>query len=175
MVMTNSATAGQSPTPASPVAAAPSGPPTTTELTTTWRGDRRYELTKPNGARAMIDAAAVDGLGPVDTMLGALAACASIDVVSYLEKRRTPTDLFSVAVRATRRAETPRRVVAVALTFELTGAAIDETHAVRAIGLSVGRYCSVAASLAPDIALDVFLSLNGQAPRPVLCDVGATA
>ena len=53
--------------------------PTSTTVHATWRGDRRYEIGRPGGPAVTIDAAGQEGLGPVDTMLGALAACAAID------------------------------------------------------------------------------------------------
>ncbi len=146
------------------------GTPTATEVRATWRGDCRYEIGKANGASSTIDAAAVAGLGPVDTMLGALAACSSMDVVQYLEKRRTPVEGLTVVVHALRRAEAPRRVLSVALTFEITGTDVEEAHAERAIALGFGRYCSVASSLAPDIAVELRLALNGHPSRPIAFD-----
>jgi uncharacterized OsmC-like protein len=53
--------------------------PTSTTVYATWRGERRYEIGRPGGPAVTIDAAGQQGLGPVDTMLGALAACAAID------------------------------------------------------------------------------------------------
>ena len=49
--------------------------PTTTTVHASWRGARRYEIGRPGGPAVAIDAAGETGLGPVDTMLGALASC----------------------------------------------------------------------------------------------------
>src|SRR3954468_18826773 len=76
-----------------------------------WGGGRPYETARPTGPAVTIDAAGVSGLGPVDTMLGALAACTAIDVVDYLQKRRTPAERLDVRVDAERRASPPRRVL----------------------------------------------------------------
>jgi uncharacterized OsmC-like protein len=52
--------------------------------------------------------------------------------------------------------------------FRIEATGVDAVHAERAIALSVDKYCSVATSLAPDIALRSVLVLNGErhAPRP---------
>ena len=58
---------------------------------------------------------------------------------------------MTVRIAAERRAEVPRRVRHVDIEFHIDGAGIEREHAERAIQLSFERYCSVAASLAPDI------------------------
>jgi len=148
-----------------PAGAAPR--PTSTTVHAKWRGGRRYEIGRPTGPAVTIDADGVAGLGPVDTMLGALAACTSIDVVDYLEKRRTPPERLDVRVDAERRATPPRRVLRARLEFRIDGADIELHHAERAIALSFQNYCSVSASLAPDLAIESVLVLNGVASSPV--------
>ena len=124
--------------------------PTTTTVHASWRGARRYEIGRPGGPAVSIDAAGETGLGPVDTMLGALAACSAIDVVDYLAKRRTPADRVDVRVDAERRA------------------GIESAHAERAIALSFQTYCSVSASLARDLVIESRLVLNGVAGEVVV-------
>lgn len=109
----------------------------------------------------MIDGAGEVGTGPVDTLLGALGACAAIDVELYLAKRRTPPTRLVVSVHAERRAEVPRRVLRARLEFEIDGAEIEPEHAERAVDLAIDQYCSVAASLAEDLTLEHSVILNG--------------
>ena len=135
--------------------------PTTTTVHASWRGARRYEIGRPGGPAVAIDAAGETGLGPVDTMLGALAACSAIDVVDYLGKRRTPADRVDVRVDAERRSSAPRRLVRARLEFAIDGAGIEWVHAERAIALSFQTYCSVSASLARDLVIESRLVLNG--------------
>jgi putative redox protein len=137
--------------------------PTSTTVHASWRGDRRYEIGRPGGPSVTIDAAGQTGLGPVDTMLGALAACSAIDVVEYLAKRRTPVERLDVRVDAERNATVPRRVLQARLEFAIDGEGIDAHHAERAIALSFQTYCSISATLAPDVVLESRLVLNGQA------------
>jgi putative redox protein len=101
-------------------------------------------------------------------LLNAIAACASVDIIDILAKRRTPVERFVVNVTATRRTEAPRRVTRLELEFQIDGKDIGVEHAERAIELSFEKYCSVAGSLAPDIVAESVLVLNGerQPPQP---------
>jgi len=142
--------------------------PTTTTVHASWRGARRYDIGRPGGPAVAIDAAGETGLGPVDTMLGALAACSAIDVVDYLAKRRTPAERVDVRVDAERKSSAPRRLVRARLEFAIDGAEIDWAHAERAIALSFQTYCSVSASLARDLVIESRLVLNGVAGEVVV-------
>src|SRR5439155_61801 len=62
---------------------------------------------------------------PLGTLLASLAACTRSDVVHILAKQRTPASRFEVDVVATRRAEFPRRVMKLDVTFTLDGNGID--------------------------------------------------
>jgi putative redox protein len=99
---------------------------------------------------------------PVETLLGAIGTCAASDVVEILEKQRTPMEKFSVDVMAVRRADFPRRVEQLEVTFTITGKGIEREKAERAIDLSIQKYCTVAASLAGDIVMSSVLVLNGE-------------
>jgi putative redox protein len=99
---------------------------------------------------------------PVETLLGSIGSCAATDVVDILTKQRTPPSRLEVDVLATRRAEHPRRLMTLVLTFAIDGPRIEAAQAERAIGLSLERYCTVAASLAGDIAMETVLVLNGE-------------
>jgi putative redox protein len=137
--------------------------PTTTTVHATWRSGQAFDVQGSAGAPIVIDGAKQAGSGPVDTLLGAFAACSAVDVIEYLEKRRTPARRCEVVVTAERRAEPPRRVLRARLEFRIDGEGIDATHAERAIAVSLERYCSVAASLARDLAVTTVLVLNGAA------------
>lgn len=138
-----------------------------------WQGDRRYEVSRPGAKPITIDGNREAGPGPVETLLGSLAACSSIDVIDYLEKRRTPASRLEVAVAAVRNATIPRRVLSARLEFQIDGEGIDAEHAERSIALAFATYCSVAATFAPDVEISTQLVLNGvsradvvQRPKP---------
>lgn len=104
---------------------------------------------------------------PVETLLSAVGTCAATDVVEILATQRTPAQRLEVDVLAMRRAEHPRRVETLEVTFTIEGPSIERPQAERAISLSIERYCTVAASLAGDIDMTSVLVLNGQRGEPV--------
>ena len=136
-----------------------------TKTRAVWRGDHRFDA-GPEGRVAPVDADGGVAPGPVETLLNAVATCCGVDVLDILAKRRTPADRFEVRVTATRRADAPRRVQRLELEFHIDGAGIEVEQAERAIQLSFERYCSVGASLAPDIVAESILVLNGRRMPP---------
>ena len=144
--------------------AAPATFPAPVRLVVDWEGDRRYRGGRPGSPGILIDAAWEQGPGAVDTVVVALASCAAIDVVDILAKRRTPARSLRITADYLRaEGRTPRRLTEVRLTFHV---ATDSTieHVRRAVTLSVEKYCSVAASLAPDIRMTADAELAAGAP-----------
>lgn len=132
-----------------------------------WRGGRRYEIGRPGGGPTiMLDGATEAGPSPVDGLLASVAACSAIDVEAYLAKRRTPPERLAITVEAERREQVPRRVVRLRLEFAVDGARIEAAHARRAVALSLQKYCSVTATLAPDVAIEAFVVVNGASAEP---------
>ena len=132
-----------------------------TRTEATWRGERAFDA-GPAGRTHRIDANAKEGPGPVETLLNSLATCSGADIIDIIGKRQTPVERLVIRVTAERRPEYPRRIQRLSLDYQIDGAAIERVHAERAIQLSFERYCSVAASLAPDIVTEAKLTLNGE-------------
>ena len=130
-----------------------------------WAGGQRFDAGRPGGPVLRIDGTGETGQGPVDAVLTALASCISVDVVEILAKRRTPVGRLGVEVVGERVTTIPRRLRRVRLEFEVDGDGIERVHAERAIDLAITKYCSVRDSLAPDIALEWTLTLNGEEPE----------
>lgn len=126
-----------------------------------WRGEHRFEA-GPDGRTVTVDADAKVAPGPVETLLNAIVTCSAVDVIDILAKRRTPVSRLEARIRAERRKEAPRRVERLEIEFHIDGEAIEPEHAERAIQLALEKYCSVSASLAPDIVSESRLVLNGQ-------------
>lgn len=129
----------------------------------TWAGDHRFDAGRPGGPTSRLDGDGTSGQSPVDGLLSALAACSAADVVDIMAKRRTPVERLRVEVRGERREELPRRFTRVELRYVVDGAGIDAPHVERAIALSHEKYCSVGASLAPDLVISSIAVVNGQA------------
>jgi putative redox protein len=128
------------------------GVPAEYPIEVVWEGGMRYRGGRAGGATLTVDGDAQAAPSPVDTLVIALASCSAIDVVDYLEKRRTPASSLSVSVRFSRAANPPRRLMEAVLTFRLASDSPRE-HVERAIQLSFDKYCSVSNSLAPDTTL----------------------
>jgi putative redox protein len=99
--------------------------------------------------------------GPVDTLLIALAACTSEDVLTILEKRRTPAAKLEIQVEGKRANAVPARLTHVHLRYVVDGDGIDRANTLRAIELAVTKYCSVRDSLDKSIEIEWSLLLNG--------------
>jgi putative redox protein len=117
----------------------------------------------PEGRSHVIDADSKTAPGPVEILLEAIMTCSGVDVVDILAKRRTPVEKFSIDITAHRRAEHPRRVMALDVDYIVDGAGIDPDQAERAIELAFEKYCTVIGSLGSDIVSHTRLVLNGQA------------
>jgi putative redox protein len=137
-----------------------------------WAGEHRFDTGRPNGPTARLDGAGHTGQSPPDALLSALAACSGVDVVDILAKRRTPVERLSIEVEGERRETTPRRFLRLRISFRVDGAGIEAVHAERAVTLAFEKYCTVAASLAPDIVVETVVVLNGVPGAPVAQPLG---
>ena len=117
-----------------------------------WEGGMRWRGGPEGGPTLLLDGHRDAAPSPVDALLVSLAACSGIDVVDYLEKRRTPPRSATVSVRFARAANPPRRVTAAHLVFRVASESTRE-HVERAAQLSFEKYCSVDSTFAPDTEL----------------------
>ncbi|HEY7681269.1 MAG TPA: OsmC family protein [Gemmatimonadales bacterium] len=125
-----------------------------------WKSGLVFEGGAPGGPAVAIDSDGVAGPSPTVTLLLAAAGCSGVDVVLFLKKMRVELTSFRIDVTGTRREEDPKRYTAIHFTYQLAGDQLDETKARRAIDLSLGKYCSVIHSLAPDIRVSYDLRLG---------------
>lgn len=126
-----------------------------------WDGDHRFDGSRLGSERVIrMDADAVTGPGPVDTLLCALAACTGVDVVEILEKRRTPVEGLTIEVIGDRAGGTPAKLTRIVLAYRIRGTAVERTHAERAIELAVTKYCSVRDSLDPSMPVEWTLEIE---------------
>lgn len=125
-----------------------------------WRHDLVFEGAADGKPPIVLDGAAVEGPSPMEAVLLALAGCSGADVVSILQKQRADLRAFRVEVVGERRDEHPKRYTAITLRFHVRAPGLGESHARRAIDLSLEKYCSVTHSLAKDIAVRYDLLLE---------------
>lgn len=100
------------------------------------------------------------GVRPMQLMLMGIAGCSSIDLVIFLEKMRQPLEDIKVEVVATRReGEVPSLFKTITLDFQLFGN-LAEDKVVKAIELSLEKYCSVAKILEKTATIDYTFTIN---------------
>jgi putative redox protein len=118
-----------------------------------WTEQLKFEGGAPGRPVILVDGDSRAATSPVELLLLAAATCSAADVVVILQKQRVRLAALDVTVRGTRRETEPRRYTAIVFHFTIRGEGADETKARRAIDLSLEKYCSVVASLAPDISI----------------------
>ena len=104
------------------------------------------------------------GYGPVPKplVLSALAGCTGMDVVSILQKMQMPFQGFEVEVDGDLTTEHPKVYQAIRIRYLLMGPSLDKGKIEKAIKLSLGKYCGVAAMLKKTAAITYELVLNGE-------------
>ena len=93
------------------------------------------------------DSSAETGVGPLELVAIALSGCTAMDVISILNKKQMKVSGFDVKVDAKRAADYPKVISEAALEYVVVGKGIDESAVLRAIDLSVKKYCPVHAML----------------------------
>lgn len=114
------------------------------------------------GPTILLDNTGKAGPGPVGTLLIALASCTTEDVLTILAKRRTPARALRIEVEGKRAHAVPARLTQIHLRYVVDGDGIDRANTLRAIELSVTKYCSVRDSLDKSIEITWSLTLNGE-------------
>jgi putative redox protein len=130
----------------------PGKPPS--HIVATWAGDQQFDAGRPHGPTFRVDGRAETAQSPVDALLSAFAACAAIDVVEILAKRRTPLESLEIAATGERSPGVPARFTRIMLHFRMRGAGIERQHAERAVELSITKYCSVRGTLDPAMPVE---------------------
>ena len=130
------------------------------EITMRWRDGLRFEGGAAEQPAILVDGDGAVATSPVELLLLAAATCSASDVVIILKKQRVALRSLEITVRGTRREQEPRRYTAIHFAFTVSGEGVDETKARRAVDLSLEKYCSGGAPLAPDIRISYDLALR---------------
>lgn len=99
---------------------------------------------------------------PVQYLVLACAGCSAIDITDFLKKSRKSIQSFALNVEADRFPEPPK--ILRRLTYHAVVESSDTTEEllVRAINLSLTKYCSVSLSLDRSVNFFARATLNGQ-------------
>ncbi|MDM7860929.1 OsmC family protein [Alteromonas sp. ASW11-36] len=107
-----------------------------------WRGGLSFHGKTDSGYEATMDG---DGkaISPMESVLVAVGACSSVDVVEILRKARQDLQACHCELSAERAAEPPRVFTKIHAHYVVKGSDIKEKHLARAVQLSAEKYCSV--------------------------------
>ena len=117
--------------------------------------DDLFVGTTPGGRAIVLDTNSQrsSAPSPVELLLVALGSCSATDVASILKKKRQHVTSYVVEVSGERRADFPRKYTSMKVHHILTGRAISPNAVAHAIELSENKYCSVAATLKPQVEI----------------------
>jgi len=120
-----------------------------------WIGKRAFSSTTPSGHEIKMDAAEEvggtnSGARPTELLLNAVAGCTGIDIISILTKMRLNPTKFYIDVQGQRADAHPKKFTEIHIHYALEGN-LPEEKVIRAIELSMDKYCSVSHSLSSSI------------------------
>jgi putative redox protein len=122
-----------------------------------WAGNRQFVGWDAYGHGIVMDARPEnkgEGTGPrpIELVLYGLAACTAMDVVSVLEKKRTPASSLEIVVSGTQREDGyPHNYEDIAIMYVVSGTGVTEAAVARAIELSEEKYCAVKGMFGPQV------------------------
>ncbi len=127
----------------------------------TWKKDLRFTGVADSGFPVQMDSnsSAETGVGPVELVAIALAGCTAMDVISILTKKQQDVTALEVKVHAERASDYPKVITKAALEYVVVGHMIDEASVLRAIELSVDKYCAVHAMLEKAFPIELHYSI----------------
>ena len=128
------------------------------EVKTRMVGEEVFESFNESGLAVTIDMRQADqrvNQNPPELLLSALAACAAVDIVSILKKRKKTVNNLNVTTSGTRRSDYPRAFTDIHCEFVVNSPNVEEDELLKATELSIEKYCTVASSLKSNITYSV--------------------
>jgi len=120
------------------------------KITLAYKGDKEFTGVNEIGNEVNIDMRSdgnKEGQSPTELLLSALCACAAVDIVSMIKKRRKELIDLKGTAEGQRKDEHPRGFTAIHLHYTITSSDLTEEEAKRIVDLATTQYCSVAASI----------------------------
>jgi putative redox protein len=113
----------------------------------TFTDGMHFDVATGSAREFAFDDLATDGLGPIETVLAALAGCSAMDVISIALKKRQGIERYTIHAEAEQREAYPQIYTRIELTHEVAGEVLDSSAIQRCIELSATKYCPVNAML----------------------------
>ena len=100
------------------------------------------------------------GPSPKEMLLASICACSGIDVASILQKMRVDLQTCDVNAKTETTTNYPSIFTEVQLEYRITGAGISSEQALKAVRLSMTKYCGVSAMVAESVPMTYQVFLN---------------
>ena len=120
------------------------------QVSTEWTGNEIAFTSNIDGHTVNLDsngAEAPIGASPKQLLVLSVIGCTAMDVVSLMAKMRVPFTAFSIDGYAPVTEEHPKVFEYINLTYKVTGKDINRDKVVKAIELSMTKYCGVSIML----------------------------
>lgn len=120
-----------------------------------YKADEEFQVTNASGNVLPIDMLATGkkALSPTELLLAATTACAAVDIVSMIKKKRKTFIDLKAETTGERRDEHPRKFTKLHIQYTIYSPDLTDKEADHIIALAVSKYCSVAASLDTNMEL----------------------
>ncbi|MBM4402833.1 MAG: OsmC family protein [Candidatus Cloacimonetes bacterium] len=102
------------------------------------------------------------GPRPKPLLLSAIHGCSGLDIVSILKKMRVKAYNFEMDAQAESTQEHPQIYHTISVTYRFTGENLPEDKILKAVSLSVEKYCGVMAMLSAKARIKVLILVNGK-------------
>lgn len=133
---------------------------------TKWTGGQSFEA-QSRGHRFIMDTkkeAGGDDQGPTpkEVLLASICACSGIDVVSILQKMRVDLQACEISSETETTAGYPSIFSEVLLKFQVKSPDVKEAQVMKAVTLSMTKYCGVSAMVVSASPIKYLVYLNDQ-------------
>lgn len=98
------------------------------------------------------------GPSPKELLLTAITGCTAMDVISILNKMREQVKSCIVEARSEVTSSYPAVFVEVKLHYRVHGEAVKKENLLKAVTLSMTKYCGVSAMISSPITYEVYLN-----------------
>lgn len=121
-----------------------------------YKEDKEYYCVDEGGNRVeidMLEPTEKKAMSPMQLLLSGVIACAAVDIVLMVKKRRKNLSNFYGEIEGKRREEIPKKFTDMEIKYTFISPDLTEAEAERIVDLAVTKYCSVASSIDPLINL----------------------
>jgi putative redox protein len=124
------------------------------QVNVTWVQNKTF-LGTDSTNHSVVMSSVDDGVGmkPSELLLVALGGCTAYDIVGILEKKRANLQSVQVSVTGEQANEAPWSFQRIHIHYSVSGTNLRDQDVARAIELSERKYCSVSATLRPQVEI----------------------